>query len=536
VKRLLAALVALSAFATLGALGSYVALGQAVGLGQRPLAAVFVLVAALGALLVLAGVRSAGTSATSETEGSPDLDELVSEAELYASSSVPAAVQEALAGVGRPQGAPQLGFNAGIREHGPLATLARSIEALGSVAVDLAHSQAELRASFSEAFVNLGRRNQNLVERQLEYISELEQDEADPAVLDKLFKLDHLATRMRRNAESLLVIAGVGPVRQLDAPVLAMDLARAACAEVEEYKRVHLHHFDPALISGPASADVVHVLAELIENALSFSPPASTVDVYGKFLEHGYVVVIVDSGIGMAPEQLAAANQRLRGQVASSELAGRYLGQFVAGKLAARHGLTVSLQPGHSGGLVARVKIPSNLVEEAPADLPALPGADLPAPHSTGPAGSAPALSVEPVVDLADAPAPAPAPSAVVAHPSVAPRAALAGHPSVAPSVAAPAALAGNTAAASGGPLGAAAQPLPGSASSMRAFRAREAQKTEEALRRLTRRVPGATLARDDGALRRQTPVGDGLDAGSAAAALSQYLSAFNRDTEGSSH
>lgn len=531
-KRLAAALVALSAFATLGALGSYVALGHAVGLGQRSLAAVFVLVAALGALLVLAGVRrSAGTSATPDTEGPPDLDELVSETELYASSSVPAAVQEALAGAGPPQGAPQLGFNAGIREHGPLARLARSIEALGSVAVDLAYSQAELRASFSEAFVNLGRRNQNLVERQLEYISELEQDEAEPAVLDKLFKLDHLATRMRRNAESLLVIAGVGPVRQLDAPVPAMDLARAACAEVEEYKRVHLHHFDPALISGPASADVVHVLAELIENALSFSPPASTVDVYGKFLERGYVMVIVDSGIGMAPEELAAANQRLRGEVASSELAGRYLGHFVAGKLAARHGLTVSLQPGHSGGLVARVKIPSNLVEEAPADLPALPGADVPSPHSPAPTVSSPSLSVKPVVDLAHAPAPAPVLSSSVTHPSVAARAALAGHPSVT----ARAELAGNTAAASAAPLGAAAHPLPGPANSIGALRAHEAQNTTEALRRLTRRVPGATLAKDDSALRRQTPAGDGLDAGSAAAALSQYLSAFNRDAKGSS-
>ncbi len=119
------------------------------------------------------------------------------------------------------------------------------------------------------------------------------------------------------------------------------------------------------------TTDLVHILAELIENALSFSPPAAPVDVYGRFLEGGYVIVIVDSGIGMSSEDLATANQRLEGLGADGEVPGRYLGHFVAGRLAARHGIAISLQPSHSGGLVARVKVPAPLLEEAVADLSA---------------------------------------------------------------------------------------------------------------------------------------------------------------------
>ena len=121
---------------------------------------------------------------------------------------------------------------------------------------------------------------------------------------------------MRRNAESLLILAGSGPARQWGQAVPAMDVARAASAEVEDYKRLRLHHFDPALVAGVATTDLVHILAELVENALAFSPPASTVDIYGRFLEGTYVVVIVDSGIGMSPEDLRAREPALgrRGQ------------------------------------------------------------------------------------------------------------------------------------------------------------------------------------------------------------------------------
>ncbi len=151
-----------------------------------------------------------------------------------------------------------------------------------------------------------------------------------------------------------------------------MDVARAASAEVEDYKRLRLHHFDPAQIAGAVTTDLVHILAELIENALTFSPPGSPVDVYGRFLEGGYVIVIVDSGIGMSVDDLETANRRLEGEGSDAEVPGRYLGHFVAGRLASRHDVTISLQSSHSGGLVARVKIPAQLIEEPVPDLSAM--------------------------------------------------------------------------------------------------------------------------------------------------------------------
>ena len=252
-----------------------------------------------------------------------------------------------------------------------LGLMARALEALNKTAVELAAGQANLRRNLADAFVNLGRRNQNLVTRQLEYISEIELKEADPESLEELFRLDHLATRMRRNAESLLILAGSGPSRQWSAAVPAMDVARAASAEVEDYKRLRLHHFDPAQVTGSVTTDLVHILAELIENSLTFSPPGSPVDIYGRYLEGGYVIVIVDSGIGMSAEDLTVANGRLQGVGSATEIPGRYLGHFVAGRLAVRHGILISLQASHTGGLVARVKIPATLIEDAVPDLSA---------------------------------------------------------------------------------------------------------------------------------------------------------------------
>ncbi len=273
--------------------------------------------------------------------------------------------------------------------------MARALEAVNKTAVELATGQAALRRNLSDAFVNLGRRNQNLVTRQLEYISEIELKEADPESLEELFRLDHLATRMRRNAESLLILAGSGPARQWSAAVPAMDVARAASAEVEDYKRLRLHHFDPAMMTGAVTTDLVHIMAELVENALTFSPPGSPVDVYGRFLEGGYVIVIVDSGIGMSAEDLDLANHRLGGEGSESEVPGRYLGHFVAGRLAARHGIAISLQSSHSGGLVARVKIPASLIEEPVPDLSAVAEVRSALPPSYEPAAPAPPTPFE---------------------------------------------------------------------------------------------------------------------------------------------
>jgi signal transduction histidine kinase len=299
------------------------------------------------------------------------LVDLSHQAEELATTTLPAMVQAILdagASGGEPPAVPKVKVNS----RDEVARMALALDAVNKTAVELAVGQANLRRNLSDAFVNLGRRNQNLVTRQLEYISEIELKEADPESLEELFRLDHLATRMRRNAESLLILAGSGPARQWSAAVPAMDVARAASAEVEDYKRLRLHHFDAAMITGAATTDLVHILAELTENALTFSPPGSPVDVYGRFLEGGYVIVIVDAGIGMSADDLETANGRLEGHGANNEVPGRYLGHFVAGRLASRHDITISLQSSHSGGLVARVKIPSQLIEDAVPDLSAV--------------------------------------------------------------------------------------------------------------------------------------------------------------------
>ena len=269
---------------------------------------------------------------------SKPLIDLANQAHNLATETLPATVKailEAASSGAEPPKPPKVVVNS----RDEVSEMARALEAVNKTAVELATGQAALRRNLSDAFVNLGRRNQNLVTRQLEYISEIELKEADPESLEELFRLDHLATRMRRNAESLLILAGSGPARQWSAAVPAMDVARAASAEVEDYKRLRLHHFDPAMMTGAVTTDLVHIMAELVENALTFSPPGSPVDVYGRFLEGGYVIVIVDSGIGMSAEDLDLANHRLGGEGSESEVPGRYLGHFVAGRLAARHGI-----------------------------------------------------------------------------------------------------------------------------------------------------------------------------------------------------
>jgi signal transduction histidine kinase len=308
--------------------------------------------AVLGLLLVALVSRSI----------SKPLVDLAHQAGELASTTLPATVQAILDAAttgAEPPPTPKVR----VTSRDEVAGMGTALEAVKKTAVELAVGQAALRRDLADAFVNLGRRNQNLVIRQLEYISEIELKEADPESLEELFRLDHLATRMRRNAESLLILAGTGPAREVPAAAPAEDIARAASAEVEDYKRLRINEFDLAMITGAVTTDLVHIMAELTENALSFSPPGSPVEVYGRFVESGYVIVIVDSGIGMSQKDLEIANRRLEGHGAEGEVPGRYLGHFVAGRLASRHGIAISLQSARSGGLVARVKIPAYLIE-----------------------------------------------------------------------------------------------------------------------------------------------------------------------------
>jgi signal transduction histidine kinase len=179
------------------------------------------------------------------------------------------------------------------------------------VAIQVATEQAALRRSIGDMFLNLARRSQSLIDRQLELIDDLDAPRPTPTRLDNLFKLDHLATRMRRNAEDLIVLSGAEPARRWSQPVPLVEVVRAALAEVEDYNRVELLPIDDIGVAGQAVSDVVHLLAELIENATSFSPPGTKVQVAGQQVSNGYVLEIEDRGLGMSDDELVEANERL---------------------------------------------------------------------------------------------------------------------------------------------------------------------------------------------------------------------------------
>ncbi len=238
--------------------------------------------------------------------------------------------------------------------------VAQAFNDVQDTALHLAGEQAVLRRNLAEALSNLGRRNQVLLGRQLDFISSLEQRETDPAFLEHLFKLDHLASRMRRNAESLLVLTGSETPRRRRTPAPLGEVVRAAMSEVEDFERVRLGHLGDATITGPVVIDLVHMLAELIENALRFSPPDSTVEIDGRPLQGGYQLAVTDHGVGMAEVELVAANQRLAGLDEVDGMPTRYLGQYVIAKLGAKTGAMVRLQATAGGrGVTAVLSLPA---------------------------------------------------------------------------------------------------------------------------------------------------------------------------------
>jgi signal transduction histidine kinase len=249
-----------------------------------------------------------------------------------------------------------------VRSKDEIGQLSEAFGTVHRVAVHTAIEQAAMRKSIGDTFLNLARRSQALIHRQLKIIDALERKEADPDELDELFRLDHLATRMRRHAEDLIVLSGSKPARGWRRPVHVKDVIRGAVAEVEDYTRVKVLPVSAGAISGHAVGDVIHMLAELIENATSFSPPHTPVHVSGHDVSNGCAIEVEDRGLGMTEEEFAAINTRLANPPPFDLTTSERLGLFVVGRLAERHGIQVRLRSSPYGGTMAIVLVPISLM------------------------------------------------------------------------------------------------------------------------------------------------------------------------------
>jgi len=246
-----------------------------------------------------------------------------------------------------------------------IGEVARAFDQVHREALRLAANEAALRGNVNAMFVNLSRRSQSLVERQIQLIDDLELGEQDAERLGNLFQMDHLATRMRRNSENLLVLAGHDVSRRWNQPVALVDVLRAAVSEIEQYERVTLNVQPGIAVRGQAVNDVVHLLSELAENATSFSSAETPVAIAGHLLSSGGVLLdITDQGVGMGAEEMAHANWRLDNPPVVDVAVSRRMGLFVVARLAARHGIRVRLRPAASGGLTALVWLPDEAVTQ----------------------------------------------------------------------------------------------------------------------------------------------------------------------------
>jgi len=254
-----------------------------------------------------------------------------------------------------------------------IGQLGRAFNDVQRTAVQSAVEEATVRRGLNEVFLNIARRSQTLLHRQLALLDKMERRETEPQELEDLYRVDHLATRMRRHAEDLVILAGAAPGRGWRNPVPVIDVIRGAISEVEDYKRVDIRSVEAAALLGRAVGDVIHLLAELLENAASYSPPHTRVQVSGQVLPNGYAVEIEDRGLGMTQEALDEANRRLVEPPDFDPADSARLGLFVVAQLANRHGIRVSLRASAFGGVTAIVLIPGELVAAGPtpAALPA---------------------------------------------------------------------------------------------------------------------------------------------------------------------
>ena len=264
-----------------------------------------------------------------------------------------------------------------------IGRVGQAFDLVRQTAIRAAVDEAKLRRGLNDVFRSLARRSQSLLHRQLTLLDQMERRASDPEALDDLFRLDHLTTRMRRHAEGLVILAGAPPGRSWSSPVLMVDVMRGAIAEVEDYARVSVATRSQAALAGSAVADVIHLLAELIENATTLSPPYASVRVSGDTVASGFAIEVEDGGLGISPARLAEFNERLANPPEFNPSDSEQLGLFVVSQLARRHGIRVTLKASPYGGTTAIVLIPHDLVVTEEAFRAGLPGA--PAAIGIGP-------------------------------------------------------------------------------------------------------------------------------------------------------
>ncbi len=241
-----------------------------------------------------------------------------------------------------------------------IGQLVEAFNTMSATSLELAGEQAIARRSVGDMFMNLGRRNQKLLNRLLRNLDQLQRDEREPQALQALYEIDHLTTRMRRNAESLLILAGAEQTRRFTSPVTAGDIIRGAMSEVEHYQRVEIVGDTGQRIRGELVADLTHLLAELIENGLAFSPPETTVQVTARMTHRGYMFAVSDDGIGMTADKIEEANSRISVAATQEETPSKFLGLFVVGRLAARRNVDVRIFDSPTGGVAVRLALPDD--------------------------------------------------------------------------------------------------------------------------------------------------------------------------------
>ncbi|WP_305789176.1 sensor histidine kinase [Symbioplanes lichenis] len=266
-----------------------------------------------------------------------------------------------------------------------IGQLGQAFTEVQRTAVRSAVEEADVRRGINDVFLNIARRSQTLLHRQLSLLDKMERRETGPDELEDLYRVDHLATRMRRHAEDLVILAGAAPGRGWRNPVPMIDVVRGAISEVEDYKRIDIATIQPVAVLGRAVGDVIHLIAELLENAASFSPPTTRVQVAGQVAPQGYAIEIEDRGLGMSPDAIDEANRKLLEPPDFDPADSARLGLFVVAQLAARQGLRVALRPSSYGGITATVLIPTELVTAAPPGPGgrAVPGLTAPSPAAS---------------------------------------------------------------------------------------------------------------------------------------------------------